>query len=69
MTGSTTSSFRLGKRVNDREFLGHLTMARDRFVYVMTQGLTPHQVLQLGEVMDSLRRDMLTLYVQPKAEP
>jgi hypothetical protein len=51
--------------VNDREFLAHLTAARDRLAYLMREA-SPEQVLELGEVVDGLYRDMRALHDQPK---
>jgi hypothetical protein len=52
--------------VTDREFLAHLTQARDRFMYLMLRA-NPQQVTDLGEVVDGLYRDMRALHDQPKA--
>jgi hypothetical protein len=51
--------------VTDREFLAHLTAARDRLSYLMREA-SPEQVLELGEVVDGLYRDMRALHDQPK---
>lgn len=50
--------------VTDREFNAHLTLARDRLVYIMREA-SPAQVLDLGEVLDGLHRDMRALHDQP----
>jgi predicted transcriptional regulator len=52
--------------VNEREFMAHLTQARDRLVYLIREA-SPEQVLELGEVVDGLYRDMRALHDQPKA--
>jgi predicted transcriptional regulator len=52
--------------LSEREFMAHLTQARDRLVYLMREA-SPAQVLELGEVVDGLYRDMRALHDQPKA--
>ena len=52
--------------MSEAEFLCYLLRGRDSLVHVMREGLTKAQVLDLGEVLDGLHRDLRTVYDQPK---
>jgi hypothetical protein len=52
--------------MTEREFMAHLTQARDRLVYLIREG-SKDQAREVGWTLDDLIRDIRALHDQPKA--